>query len=61
MEGRIEERAERKKEEDGRLEAIFEETKGITERLRVELEERTQELAPLQQEQTVFQNLLDTA
>lgn len=47
--------------EDSKLEIIFEETKVITEKLRLELEEKTQELAPLQQERTVFQNAFDTA
>ena len=61
LEVRIEECAEIKSEEDTKLEAIFEETKGVTERLRHELEEKTQELAPMQQERTVFQNSLDTA
>ncbi|KAL7542434.1 hypothetical protein ACHAXR_011785 [Thalassiosira sp. AJA248-18] len=61
LEQQIEECAECKTEEDGKLEVIFEETKDITEQLRLELEEKTQELAPLQQERTVFQNSLDTA
>ena len=43
------------------MEVIFEETKNITEQLRRELEQNTQELAPLQQEWTDFQNSLDTA
>eukprot|EP00578_Thalassiosira_sp_NH16_P013877 CAMPEP_0181124522 /NCGR_PEP_ID=MMETSP1071-20121207/26531_1 /TAXON_ID=35127 /ORGANISM="Thalassiosira sp., Strain NH16" /LENGTH=1385 /DNA_ID=CAMNT_0023209843 /DNA_START=14 /DNA_END=4171 /DNA_ORIENTATION=- len=61
LEERIEECTETKIAEDSKLEVIFEETKGITERLRLELEEKTQELAPLQQERTVYQNSLDTA
>eukprot|EP00584_Thalassiosira_punctigera_P008532 CAMPEP_0172534302 /NCGR_PEP_ID=MMETSP1067-20121228/6717_1 /TAXON_ID=265564 ORGANISM="Thalassiosira punctigera, Strain Tpunct2005C2" /NCGR_SAMPLE_ID=MMETSP1067 /ASSEMBLY_ACC=CAM_ASM_000444 /LENGTH=1372 /DNA_ID=CAMNT_0013319079 /DNA_START=196 /DNA_END=4314 /DNA_ORIENTATION=- len=61
LEERIEECAERKAEEDGKLEVVFEEVKNTTEALRLELEEKTQELAPLLQERTVFQNSLDTA
>ena len=61
LEERIEESTEHKATEDSKLEVIFEETKGITENLRRELEEKTHELAPLQQERTVFQNSLDTA
>ena len=61
VEERIEECVEHKADQDSKLEVIFEETKGITEQLRLELEEKTQELAPLQQERTVFQNSLDTA
>ena len=61
LEEQIEECAERKVEEDAKLEEIFEETKGITEQLRIELEQKSQELAPLQQERTVFQNSLETA
>jgi structural maintenance of chromosome 4 len=61
LEERIEECTENKSEEDAKLEVIFEETKGITEQLRHELEEKTQELAPLLQERTIFQNSLDTA
>mmetsp|Transcript_4034 Transcript_4034/g.9112 ORF Transcript_4034/g.9112 Transcript_4034/m.9112 type:complete len:1378 (-) Transcript_4034:141-4274(-) len=58
---RIEECTECKADEDSKLEVIFEETRGITEQLRLELEGKTQELAPLQQERTVYQNSLDTA
>ena len=61
LETQIEECTERKATEDAKLEEVFEETKGITEKLRHELEEKTQELAPLQQERSVFQNSLDTA
>ena len=61
LEQLIEECIETKAAEDSKLEEIFEETKGITEQLRVELEEKTQELAPLQQERSVYQNSLDTA
>mmetsp|Transcript_40140 Transcript_40140/g.83997 ORF Transcript_40140/g.83997 Transcript_40140/m.83997 type:complete len:1377 (+) Transcript_40140:128-4258(+) len=61
LEEQIEECAERKTSEDSKLEVVFEETKSITEQLRLELEEKTQELAPLQQERTVFQNSFDTA
>ena len=61
LQQRIEECTQHKSSEDIKLESIFEETKGITEQLRLELEEKTEELAPLQQERTVFQNSLDTA
>ena len=53
--------AERKAEEDSKLEVIFEETKNITEQLRLELEQNMHELVPLQQERNDFQNSLDTA
>lgn len=46
--------------EDEKLEVIVEETKGVTKQLRLELEEKTQELAPLHQERTVVPKLLDT-
>jgi len=61
LEGLIAECAEIKAAEDENLESIFDETKVVTERLRLELEEKTQELAPMQQERTVYQNSLDTA
>eukprot|EP00804_Cyclotella_cryptica_P003038 CCRYP_006040-RB/>CCRYP_006040-RB protein AED:0.02 eAED:0.02 QI:226/1/1/1/1/0.66/3/2068/736 len=61
LEERIEECAVAKEEEDAKLETIFEETKSITEQLRKELEVKTQQLAPLLQERSVFQNSLDTA
>ena len=61
LEGRIAECAEIKTVEDENLESIFDETRVVTERLRLELEEKTQELAPMQQERTVYQNSLDTA
>ncbi len=60
LEKRIEQCAEYRATEDSKLEIVFEETKGITEKLRLELEKKTQELAPLQQERTVFQNAFDT-
>ena len=40
LEGKIEERAKRKAAEDARLEEFFEETKDITKRLRLDLEDR---------------------
>jgi structural maintenance of chromosome 4 len=61
LEEKIEECAEKKEQEDAKLEEIFEETKEVTERLRKELEVKTQQLAPLLQERSVFQNSLDTA
>ena len=44
-----------------KLEEIFEQVKGKTDQLRVELEEKTQELAPVKQERAVYQNALDEA
>ena len=61
IEAAIVELTEDKAAEDEKLEAIFEETKGITDQLRVQLEEKTQELAPVNQERAVFQADLDTA
>ena len=61
LEERIEECTRTKEEEDGKLEMIFEETKEVTEQLRKELEVKTQQLAPLLQERSVFENSLDTA
>jgi structural maintenance of chromosome 4 len=61
LEDRIEELARGKNEQDAELEEIFEETKGVTERLRRDLEEKTQELAPVTQERAIFQSALDTA
>lgn len=52
---------EKKEVEDAKLETIYEEMKGVTEGLRLQLEEKTQELAPVQQERSVFQAALDTA
>ncbi len=56
----IDECAECNAVEDEKLEVIVEGTKGVTKQLRLELEEKTQELAPLHQERTVIQKLLDT-
>jgi len=50
-----------KLEEDAKLESIYEAMKGVTANLRAELETKTSELAPVQQERAVFQNDLDTA
>jgi structural maintenance of chromosome 4 len=61
LESRIEACARKKVQEDEKLEVIFEEMKGITDQLRLELEEKTQELAPVKQERAVFQAALDTA
>jgi len=61
LEEKLVECQEAKAEEDTKLEAIFEQVKGKTEKLRVELEEKTQELAPVKQERTVYQAALDTA
>jgi len=61
LEERIEELTERNSEEDAKLEQIYEETKDVTHKLRAELESKTQELAPVNQERAVFQAALDTA
>lgn len=61
LELKIKECAEKKASEDEKLEAIFEDMKDVTDKLRVELEEKTQELAPVKQERAVFQAALDTA
>ena len=50
-----------KKKEDAMLDTIFEEMKEVTESLRRDLEVKSQELAPVQQERSVFQAALDTA
>jgi len=52
---------ERRAAEDSKLEVILDETKSITETLRLELEAKSHELSPMQQERTVYQNSLDTA
>jgi structural maintenance of chromosome 4 len=61
LESRIKESTEKKAHEDEKLEKIFEDMKGVTDKLRLELEEKTQELAPVKQERAVFQAALDTA
>lgn len=61
LEAKIESCAKKREEEDANLEVIHEETRDVTEQLRKELEVKTQQLAPLLQERSVFQNSLDTA
>ena len=61
LEEKLVECQEAKAEEDAKLEDIFEQIKGKTDQLRVELEEKTQELAPVKQERAVYQNALDEA
>ena len=61
LEERISSLTESKKEEDAKLETIQEERKEVTDKLRIELEDKTQELAPVKQERAVFQANLDTA
>ena len=61
LEEKLVECQEAKTEEDAKLEDIFEQVKGKTDQLRVELEEKTQELAPVKQERAVYQNALDEA
>ena len=47
---------ETKKVKDTKLEVVFKETMEVTEQLRHGLEEKTQELATLQQERSLFRN-----
>ena len=61
IEALINQLTEHKTEEDAKLEAILDENKGKTDTLRQQLEEKTQELAPINQEKAVFQAALDTA
>jgi structural maintenance of chromosome 4 len=61
LEEKIEELVELKTEEDTKLEQIYDDMKGVTQKLRSELEEKTQELAPVNQERAVFQADLETA
>jgi len=61
LEEEIEGFTQLKLEQDATLEEIFEETKDVTAKLRRELEQMTQELAPVTQERAVFQAALDTA
>jgi structural maintenance of chromosome 4 len=61
LEEQINSISEVKVEEDAKLEEIYEEMKGVTEKLRRELEAKTQEVAPVKQERAVFQAALDTA
>lgn len=61
LEDNIEALTELKAEEGAKLEAIYEDMKGVTTQLRAELEEKTQELAPVNQERAVFQAALETA
>lgn len=61
LESEIEKCTAKKTNEDEKLERIFDEMKGVTESLRIQLEEKTQELAPVTQERAVFQTNLDTA
>ena len=61
LEKKIEHISELKTKEDSVLETIEEEVKGVTQGLRRELEAKTQELAPVKQERSVFQAALDTA
>jgi structural maintenance of chromosome 4 len=50
-----------KADQDAALEVIYDEMKNVTQQLRSELEVKTQELAPLNQERAVYQAALDTA
>jgi structural maintenance of chromosome 4 len=61
FEQKIQELVELNAEEDGKLEQIYEDMKGVTQKLRSELEQKTQELAPVNQERACFQADLDTA
>jgi structural maintenance of chromosome 4 len=61
LEQKIADLTDRKEEEDAKLDEIQEKTKGVTHQLRTQLEEKTAQLAPVQQERAVFQATLDTA
>ena len=52
---------EAKQEQDVALETIYDEMKSVTQQLRTELEVKTEELAPVNQERVVYQAALDTA
>ena len=52
---------EAKLEQDAALEKIYDEMKIVTHQLRTELEVKTEELAPVNQERAVYQAALDTA
>ena len=61
LEVEIEKLTQRKNKEDEKLDKIEDETKGVTQKLRRQLEAKTQELAPVKQERAVLQAALDTA
>lgn len=61
IEQQITDLAGRREEEDAKLDKIHDEMKGVTQKLRTQLEEKTQELAPVNQERAVFQANLETA
>ena len=50
-----------RQEQDAALESIYDEMKSVTQKLRSELEIKTEELAPVNQERAVYQAALDTA
>lgn len=52
---------EEKSREEDKLEKLFDEMREVTKEFRQKLEEKTQELAPVQQERAMFQAALDTA
>jgi len=52
---------EQRVKEEEKLEKLYDDIRAVTEGLRQKLEEKTQELAPVQQERAVFQAALDTA
>jgi structural maintenance of chromosome 4 len=61
LESEIEELTQERIKEDGKLEKIEDETKVVTQKLRRQLEAKTQELAPVKQQRAVLQAALDTA
>ena len=61
IEAQIEKLSEERVKEDAKLEKIEEETKGVTQKLRRQLESKTEELAPVKQQRAVLQAALDTA
>lgn len=57
----ISQMSEQKTSEDIKLDQIHDEMKGATQKLRAQLEQKNQELAPVNQERAIFQAALDTA
>ena len=61
LEDAIETLTEKKSKEDEKLETIYDDIKDVTDQLRVEVEAKSQELAPVNEERVTFQAELDTA
>jgi structural maintenance of chromosome 4 len=61
LEQQVEELTVEKATQDEALELIFDDMKGVTDELRVQLDQKSNELAPIHQERAGFQAELDTA